>query len=216
MYFFPLISKVKEDDTNALFKLFIGFEDYNSDNNFKMIVGQIPSFTIMLILFIYVQTIKTRFSKKCLQINIVTFNQNFYFYIIFIIAHNIVILIRVNILKLGSGENAKILLVYVYLAYLCVDWFLRPIVILILLRNNMSDFFEDFDCQNHTEKHSFILKGLTVAPRQQKFLAIRPFCQNARWGSSKKFQSSTAHGSQNNNFSRRNQKHFSNQMSVIS
>ena len=216
MYFFPLISKVKEDDTNALFKLFIGFEDYNSDNNFKMIVGQIPSFTIMLILFIYVQTIKTRFSKKCLQINIVTFNQNFYFYIIFIIAHNIVILIRVNILKLGSGENAKILLVYVYLAYLCVDWFLRPIVILILLRNNMSDFFEDFDCQNHTEKHSFILKGLTVAPRQQKFLAIRPFSQNARWGSSKKFLSTTAHGSQNNSFSRRNQKHFSNQMSVIS
>ena len=187
MYFFPLISKVKEDDTNALFKLFIGFEDYNSDNNFKMIVGQIPSFTIMLILFIYVQTIKTRFSKKCLQINIVTFNQNFYFYIIFIIAHNIVILIRVNILKLGSGENAKILLVYVYLAYLCVDWFLRPIVILILLRNNMSDFFEDFDCQNHTEKHSFILKGLTVAPRQQKFWPLDLFLRMLDGGRPKNF-----------------------------
>ena len=46
MFFFPLISKVKEDDTQALFNLFIGFEDYNSDNYFKMIVGQIPSFTI--------------------------------------------------------------------------------------------------------------------------------------------------------------------------
>ena len=181
-----------------------------------MIVGQIPCFTIMPILFIYVQTIKKRFSKKCLQINIVTFNQNFYFYINFIIAHCIVILIRVNILKLGSGENAKILLVYVYLAYLCVDWFIRPIVILILLRKNMSDFFEDIDCQNHKQKHSFILKGVTVAPRQQTLLAFIPFSQNARWGSSKKFLSFNDHDSQNNNCSRRNQKHFSNQMPVIS
>ena len=144
-----------------------------------MIVGQIPCFTIMPILFIYVQTIKKRFSKKCLQINIVTFNQNFYFYINFIIAHNILILLRVNILKLGSGENAKILLVYLYLAYLCVDCFIRPILILILLGKNMSEFFEDFDCQNHKQKHSFILKGVTVAPRQQKLLADIPFCQNA-------------------------------------
>ena len=170
----------------------------------------------MLISFIYVQTIKTRFSKKCVQINIVTFNQNFYFYINFIIALEILFLLRVNILKISSGENAKILLVYVYLANLFIDWFIRPIVILILLRKNMSDFFEDFDGQNQTQKHSFILKGVIVAPRQQKFLAIRPFSQNARWGSSKKFLSSTPHGTQNNNFSRRNQKHFSNQMSVIS
>ena len=214
-HFFPLISKAKEENITDLFHLFIGFADYNSDNHFKMILGLIPCLTIMLTSFIYIQIIKTRFRKKYLQINIVTFNQNFYFYIIFILAQLTLILIRVNILKFDYGKNAKILLVYVYLAKLCVDWFIRPSVILILLRKNMSDFFEDFDSMNQ-KNHSFILKGVTVAPRQQKFLSFMPFCQNARWGSSKKFLSFTDHGSQNNNFSRRNQKHFSNEISVIS
>ena len=192
MHFFPLISHVKKDDTTDLFNVFIGFTDYTSDNHIKMIIGQIPFLALMLILYVEVQKFKTKFRKKFFQFNILTFNQNFYFYITFMSAHNILVLIRVNILKLGSGENAEIILVYSYLIKLFIDWFIRPSVILILLRKNCPDFFEDFGGRN--QKHYFFLKGVTFVPRKQTFMAFRPFCQNARWGSSKKFVVFTGHG----------------------
>ena len=150
-----------------------------------MIVGHIPCVALMLVLYIDIQKMKTQFRKKFFQINILTFNQNFYFYITSMSAQTILILIRVNIWKLGYGKNAEIILVYSYLIELFIDWFLRPIAILILLRKNFPDFFEDFGGQNQT--HSFIMIGVIVVPRQQTFMAFRPFSQNARWGSSKKF-----------------------------
>ena len=213
-HFFPLISKAKEDNITDLFNLFIGFSNYNSDNHLKMLVHQIPSVTIMLISYVDVQIIMTRFGRKHCQFNIVTFKQNFYFYISFILTHSILILIRVNILKLGSRENSEIFLVYGFLIKLCIDWFLRPVVILILLRKNMSDFFEDFDNPNLNQ--SFIMKGAnTFEPRQQKFLALRPFCQNARWGSSKKFLDFTDHGYPKKSFNQSKFNYFSNRLPVI-
>ena len=186
VHFFPLVSHVKKDDKpSVLFHVFIGFADNNSDNYLKMVVGQIPYLAVMLILYIDVQNIKKKFRKKFFQYNILTFNQNFYFYIFYISALIISFLIRINIRKLGSGENAELILVYSYLIVLFIDWFLRPIAILILLRKNFPDFLEDFGGQNQT--HSFIMKGVIVVPRQQTFMAFRPFRQNARWGSSKKF-----------------------------
>ena len=150
-----------------------------------MILFHIPCFALMLILYIYVKKMKTQFRKKYFQFNILTFNQNFYFYITFMSAQIILILIRVNICKLGYGKNAEIILVYSYLIKLLIDWFLRPIAILILLRKNFPDFFEDFGGRN--QKHSFIMKGVIVVPRQQTFMAFKPFFQNARWGTSEKF-----------------------------
>ena len=213
VHFFPLISKAKEDDIKDLFDLFIGFSNYNSVNHFKMLVGQIPWSLIMLIVYIDVQMIMKRFRKNQFQLNIVTFNQNFYFYFSFLLIQSTLFLIRVNILKFNSGENAKIILVYSYLLRLCIDWIIRPIVILILLRNNFSEFFEDFDSQNKNQ--SFLMKGTIVAPRQQKFLALRPFCQNARWGSSNKFRSFTDHGNHIKSINQRKQIYISNNMPVI-
>lgn len=213
IHFFPLISKAKEDDITDLFNLFIGFSNYNSVNHFKMIVGQIPSLSILLIVYIDVQIIMKRFKKKPFQFNIVTFNQNFYFHIFFIFFQSILIFIRVNILKFSSGENAQIILVYSYLFKLCIDWFIRPIIILILLRKNISDFFYDFDSQNQNQ--SFLMKGTIVAPRQQKYLALRPFCQNARWGSSNKFQAFTNHGYHIKSTNQRKHNYFSNHLPVI-
>ena len=194
MHFFPLILNVKRDDITALFHVFIGFAHNTSDNHIKMIIGHIPCLALMLILYIEVQKIKTKFRKKIFQFNILTFNQNFYFYITFISAQYILVLVRVNIFKLGSGENAEIILIYSYLIKLFIDWFVRPSVILILLRKNVPDFFEDFSDQR--KKHFFILKGVTFVPRKQTFMAFRPFCQNARWGSSKKFVVLTGLGTQ--------------------
>ena len=213
IHFFPLISKAKEDDLTDLFNLFIGFSKDNSVNHFKMLVGQIPCFLIVLIIFIDVQIIMKRFKKKQFQFNIVTFNQNFYFYIFFMCIQSMVFLIRGNILKFSSGEKAKIILVYSFLFKLCIDWFIRPIIILILLRINISDLFEDFDSQNNNQ--SFLMKGTIVAPRQQKFLALRPFCQNARWGSSNKFLAFTDHGNHIKSINQRKQNYFSNNMPVI-
>ena len=56
---------------------------------------------------------------------------------------------------------------------------------IIILRKKNTDFFEDSDM--HNGKQLFYMKGLSIIPRQQKFMDLKPFCQNARWGSLKKF-----------------------------
>ena len=152
-----------------------------------MIFAQIPFMTFIVILFINVQIIKTktRIKKKYNRFNIVTFNQNFLFYIFFFFSNVIFIITRIHILKSFSIEKAREILLYVYLIFISFDWFIRPIIIIILLRRDMPDFFEDV--QISKEKIILSVKGKVIIPRQQEFLTYKPFSQNARWGSSKKF-----------------------------
>ena len=187
VHFFPLISIVSKHDTDNLCSLFIGLSHYTSSNYLKMIVAQIPFMTFIIILFINVQIIKTktRFKKKPNRFNIITFNQNFFFYIFFFISNVILIITRINVLTLFSDKRARHILLYVYLIFLSIDWFIRPIIIIFLLRKDMPDFFEDI--QISKEKKIFSVKGKVIIPRQQEFLTYKPFSQNARWGSSKKF-----------------------------
>ena len=58
-------------------------------------------------------------------------------------------------------------------------------VIIILLRKNIPDFFEDFEISK--DKKAFNVRRKVIIPRQQEFLKYKPFSQNARWGSLKKF-----------------------------
>ena len=192
VHFFPLISTVSKHDTDNLCSLFIGLSsNYTSSNYLKMIVAQIPFITFIVILFINVQIIKTktRLKKKYNRFNIVTFNQNFFFYIFYFISHVILIITRIHILKSFSVERARKILLYVYLIFISIDWFMRPTIIIFLLRKDMPDFFEDV--QISKEKKIFSLKGKVIIPRQQEFLTYKPFSQNARWGSSKKFNACT-------------------------
>ena len=185
--FFPIVSTLSKHDTKNLYSLFWGLSPYNSSNYQKMIVAQVPFIAFIVILFVNVQIIKrrTRFKKKHNQFNIITFNQNFFFYIFFYISNVILILIRINILNFVSIKRAENIILYVYLVFLSIDWFVRPIVIIILLRKNMPDFFEDFEISK--DKKVFNVRRKAIIPRQQEFLTYKPFSQNARWGSSKKF-----------------------------
>ena len=71
-----------------------------------------------------------------------------------------------------------------YLIKLCFAWLLRPLITLILLRKNMPEFFEDFE---ETIKEFTFIGQAAPHPRSQRFLTYKPFSQNARWGSQKKF-----------------------------
>ena len=107
--FLPMTTKIDEHmhDTNNLRSMYIVFfkqileNQEESSNNirimYKVILGIIPSLALMSFLYFNVQIIKykTKFKKRY-QMNILTFNQNFYFYIIFVIAHVILTLLRIN------------------------------------------------------------------------------------------------------------------------
>ena len=187
VHFFPLVSTIYNQDTDNLCSFFIGLDDYNSSNYLKMIVAQIPFMTFIVILYINIQIFKTksRIKRKHYQFNIITFCQNFYFYILFYMSNVFFILIRINISKFFSVEKAELILVYVYLFYLSIDWFVRPIVIILLLRKDMPDFFDDLEISK--DNTTFTVNVKNIFPREQEFLTYKPFTQNARWGSSKKF-----------------------------
>ena len=113
-------------DTQNLRLLFIVFSKQNLENHGEssnnnrimlsnVILGNIPGFALMIFLYFNVQIIKskTKFKKRH-QINIVTFKHNFFFYIIFVIAHVILTLIRINVLKIARSEEVETILICSY------------------------------------------------------------------------------------------------------
>ena len=209
-HFFSLISEVDSNDAKHVYFLFVGYDNYNSEKYFKMLLSQIPIMVFILTLYVDIQVFKAKnkIRKNNFQINIVTFNQNSYFYILFLFSNIILILIRINVSKFNSCEKATPILVFSYLIYIFIDWLIRPIIILIILRKKNTDFFEDSDM--HNGKQLFYMKGLSIIPRQQKFMDLKPFCQNARWGSSKKFSILLA------NTKNPSQRYFNKQMPEVS
>ena len=198
--FLPMTTKIDEHmhDTNNLRSMYIVFfkqileNQEESSNNirimYKVILGIIPSLALMSFIYFNVQMIiyKTKFKKRY-QMNILTFNQNFYFYIIFVIAHVTITLIRIKVLTFAhDDQEAETILICSYILRLLISWLIRPIMIIFLLKKNIPDFFDDFDIPISEEV--FKIRGQTIFPRQQKFLSYKPFCQDARWGSESKFQ----------------------------
>ena len=185
-------------DTQNLRLLFIVFSKQNLENHEEssnnnrimlsnVILGNIPGFALMIFLYFNVQIIKskTKFKKRH-QINIVSFNHNFFFYIIFVIAHVILTLIRINVLKIARSEEVETILICSYIVNIFISWFIRPVMIISILKKNIPDFFDDFEIP--IREKGFTIRVENIHPRQQKFLSYKPFCQDARWGSESKFQ----------------------------
>merc|ERR1712062_252121 len=136
----------------------------------NVILGNIPGFALMIFLYFNVQIIKSKTKfKKQHQINIVTFNHNFFFYIIFVIAHVILTLIRINVLKIARSEEVETILICSYIVNIFISWFIRPVMIISILRKNIPDFFDDFEIP--IREKGFTTRVENIYPRQQKFLS---------------------------------------------
>ena len=170
-------------------------EDHPSKRNdlqtmlVKMIMTNLSTVLFMFLLYAGVQFIKLKKkTKKKYQLNIVTFNQNFYFYLTYCFINLLLTLVRLNVLKFATGEKAEVILIFSYMIKLFSVWLIRPTIIVMLLKKNIPDFFEDFDSNNLQQAFKSNFSGQTIFPREQKFLEYKPFGQNARWGSESKFQ----------------------------
>ena len=123
--------------------------------------------------------------KKQYQRNIVTFNQNFYFYIIFWMISISLTLIKIFAPRYMSSENTKIILIFFYVLRLSFICIFRPMTIILLLRKRMPHFFENY--KKNDVITIFHLSCKTVCERDEKFKPFKCFHQNARFGSEKKF-----------------------------
>ena len=115
------------------------------------------------------------------QHNIITFNGNFFSFFLFEIFQ-----ITSNVFIFSQNQiTTPTHNVYVYyqLTRAFVFGFMRPIIILTLLKRNMPEFFYDCSQEPLNENNRFYIIGNVIpAPRQQSFSQYKPFSQNARWG----------------------------------
>ena len=131
----------------------------------------------------YIRLDKKYLITRRYQSNILTFNSNFFFFSlfeIFEILKSFAMFIKSHYL---SSHATVILHVYYQLFRVFVFGFIRPIIILILLKRNMPEFFTEENQELLNEnKRFYILGNASPAPRRQFFSRYQPFSQNARWG----------------------------------
>ena len=146
------------------------------------------SLICMLIFFASVKYIKVKKPnlKRQYQRNIVTFNQNFFFYICFFNISVSLTLVKIFVPHLTPSENTKIILLFLYVLRLMFICFLRPIIIIFLLKKRMPHFFENYNMENGVVS-IFYISGNNVLARNELFKPLKSFSQNARFGSEKKF-----------------------------
>ena len=131
----------------------------------------------------YVMLEKKYLITRKYQSNIITFNNNFFFFSLFEILEIMKSLALFINRKYFSSHTTVIFLAYYQLFRVFLFGFIRPIIILLLLKRNMPDFFteETQELQNEN-KHFYIIANDSPTPRQQSFSQYKPFIQNARWG----------------------------------
>ena len=147
---------------------------------------------IIVMIFFNVQYLKKHKAglKKEIQRNIVTFNGNFYFFIIFSLLSLMSPLLKSVALTQPSGWIKSLIIFFKFINVFFVG-FLRPVIILYLLKKKMPNFFKDHD-ESLNSGTTFFISGHSIQPRQQIFRPYKPFSQNARWGWQKqKFMTST-------------------------
>lgn len=146
------------------------------------------SFICMWIFFASVNYIKVKMPnlKRQYQRNIVTFNQNFFFYLCFFIISVSLTLAKLIVPKFTSAENTKIILICWYFLRLFSVCMFRPIVIIFLLRKRMAHFFQNYE-KERAVILIFYVSGKTVDARNELFKPLKSFSQNARFGSERKF-----------------------------
>ena len=108
------------------------------------------SLICMCIFFASVKYIKVRKPnlKRQYQRNIVTFNQNFFFYVCFFNISVSLTLVKIFVPHLTSSENTKIILIFLYVLRLTFICSFRPIIIILLLKRRMPHFFENCNMEN--------------------------------------------------------------------
>ena len=115
------------------------------------------------------------------QNNIITFHGNFFSFFLFEIFEitSKVFIFSQNQITTPT-HNVSI---YYQLIRAFVFGFIRPIIILSLLKRNMPEFFTDCSQELRNENNRFYIIGNVIpTPRQQSFSQYKPFSQNARWG----------------------------------
>ena len=137
-------------------------------------------FTFMIFTNVHYLTKKHGDLRKIkVQRNIITFHSNFYFFMFFMF-----ISLPVYILKSLPQSSTSRLIIQILISFhiikLFVVCFLRPLVIIYLLKRNRPNFFTDKPEENQNE--SFFITGQSFHPRPEIFCSLKPFCQNARWG----------------------------------
>ena len=137
---------------------------------------------IISIIFCNVQYIKKHKIglKKKIQRNVMTFNVNFYFFILFMFLSLLQYLLK-SLVETEQSGFVESFIIFVHFIRVFFVGFIRPVIIIFLLKKNMPDFFEDHE-ENQQAYQTFYLSGHSYEPRQQKFSHYKPFRQNARWG----------------------------------
>ena len=179
----PQISQYRNDESNLRSITLLHFKNVSKSPFIKMILINVAASAFMFALFCGIQFFKNSKSniRKRYQTNIVTFDQNFYFYTIVTMINMILTLFVVYL----SGETTDFVLTVSYLIKLLSIWLFRPLITLFLLKRNMPEFFEDYDVSVKLSR--FIVISQPFYPRRQKFMTPKEFNQNARFGTEKKF-----------------------------
>ena len=175
------VKHIKDDN----FKM-KGFNEFIVIKPTTMILGlTLNILTTVLVLIQFFSVRYITFQKKYLrtskyQSNIITFNGNLFFFFLFEI---IEIIYKVLTLSFNQSTITRVSHVYYQMTKIVVFGFLRPIIILTLLKRNMPEFFTDESQELLNNKNHFYFIGNAIpAPRQQRFSQYKPFSQNARWG----------------------------------
>ena len=125
---------------------------------------------------------KKKYVTPKIQYNVMTFNQSFISFASFILCDWIQKILYENLEKHNIYENnLKDILSILIIIRLIFFHSLVPFMILNILDNVMPSINDINDCK------VFYISGLDFTPRQQVFLSLKPFGQNARWGSKTKF-----------------------------
>ena len=139
------------------------------------------SLLLILINFHYLKRQKSELRKRKFQRNIITFNTNTKFFMFFLlISLPVLILKSISFQQPKTSMLVRKFLLSLHLIKLVVIGFLRPLVIIHLLKRSMPNFFTDKP--EETQNKSFFITGQNFYPRPENFSPLKPFCQNARWG----------------------------------
>ena len=129
----------------------------------------------------YLKRQKSEFRKRKIQRNILTFHTNTKFFMFFLwISMPVLILKSLSFEQPSTSRLIRKLLISLHLIKLLVVCFLRPLIIIHLLKRNMPSFFTDQPEEPRIK--SFFITGQNFYPRPENFSPLKPFCQNARWG----------------------------------
>ena len=138
---------------------------------------------LLIVLFSvnYLEKQKGEFRKRKVQRNIITFHTNIKFFMFFLwISLPVFILKSLSFQHPSTSILIRNCLISLHLTKLFVVCFLRPLVIIYLLKRNMPSFF--MDRAEEPQFQSFFITGQSFCPRQEKFCPLKPFSENARWG----------------------------------